>query len=82
MGYKINLANNIRSAACLLEESFLFAITRNPWMDGLQFYVLLNSVSVISGRWTDGYERLCAMESRLRLKRSPPQAGIEPGTAR
>ena len=25
---------------------------------------------------------MCAMELRLRLKRSPPQAGIEPGTAR
>ena len=24
----------------------------------------------------------CAMEPRLRLKGSPPQAGIEPGTAR
>ena len=27
-------------------------------------------------------ESLCAMESGLRLKRSPPQAGLEPGTAR
>ena len=25
---------------------------------------------------------LCAIEPRLRLKRSPPQAGLEPGTAR
>ena len=50
-------------------------------MDGLKFYVLLNSISVILRRWADDNERLCAMESRLRLKRSPPQAGIEPGTA-
>ena len=27
-------------------------------------------------------ERLCAVESRLRLKRSLPQAGLEPDTAR
>ena len=51
-------------------------------MGDLRFYVLFNSVSVISGRWTDDNERLRAMEPRLRSKRSPPQAGIEPGTAR
>ena len=50
-------------------------------MDDL-LYILFNSVSVISGRWADDNERLCAMEPRLRLKRFPPQAGIEPGTAR
>ena len=27
-------------------------------------------------------DRLCAMESRLKLKRSPPPAGPEPGTAK
>ena len=27
-------------------------------------------------------KRLCAMEARLRLIRSSPQAGLEPGTAR
>ena len=50
-------------------------------MDVLRFYVRFNSSSVISGRWADGIERLCAIEPRLRLKRSPPQAGLEPGTA-
>ena len=49
-------------------------------MDDLRFCVLFNSV--ISGRWTDDNERLFAMEPRLQLKRSPPQEGIEPGTAR
>ena len=39
------------------------------WMDDLQFYVLFNSISVISGRWADGNERLCATEPRLRLGR-------------
>ena len=39
------------------------------WMDELRFYVLLNSISVTSGRCLDDNERLCAMELRLRLKR-------------
>ena len=38
-------------------------------MDDLRFYVLFNSVSVISGRWEVDNERLCAMERRLRLRR-------------
>ena len=38
-------------------------------MDDLRFYLLLNSISVISGRWADDNERLCAMEARLRLRR-------------
>ena len=29
--------------------------------------VLFNSISVISGRWADENERLCAMESGLRF---------------
>ena len=38
-------------------------------MDYLRFYVLFNSVSVISGRRANGNERLYAIESRLRLRR-------------
>ena len=34
-------------------------------MDDLRFYVLFNSISVISGRWADDNERLCAMEPRF-----------------
>ena len=41
-----------------------------------------HSSSVILGRWTDENERLYAMESSLRLKRSPPEVGLEPGTGR
>ena len=37
-------------------------------MDYLRIYVLSKSVSVISGRWMADNERLCAMETRLRLK--------------
>ena len=42
-------------------------------MDDLRFYVLSNSISVISGRCLDDNERLCAMELRLRLKRFHPE---------
>ena len=35
----------------------------NRWLDDLRFYVLFNSISVISGRFLDDNERLCAMES-------------------
>ena len=45
-------------------------------MDDLRLYVLPNSISVIPGRWVDDTERLRAMESRLRLKRCPPQARL------
>ena len=40
------------------------------WMNDLRFYVLFNSISVISGRRMGGNERLCALKSRLPLKRS------------
>ena len=36
--------------------------TKDGWMVDLQFYVLFNSISVISGRCLDDNERLCAME--------------------
>ena len=38
------------------------------WMDDLQFNVLFNSISVISGGWEDDNERLCAMEAELELE--------------
>ena len=49
------------------------------WMDDLRFYVPFNSISVISGRWADDYERLCAMEPRLRLRRFRLGRGSKPG---
>ena len=54
----------------------------NRWMDDLRFYVFFNSISVLSGQWDCDSKRLYAMEPRLRLKRSPPQVGLKPGTAR
>ena len=47
------------------------------WMN-----VLLNSVSVIPGQWVGDNERLCAMGSCLRLKRSSTRVGLESSTAR
>ena len=38
-------------------------------MDDMQFYVIFNSIPVISGRWKVDNERLCAMELRLWLSR-------------
>ena len=49
------------------------------WMDDFRFYVLYNSISVISGQWVGNNERLCAMEPRLRLIRSQPPAGLITG---
>ena len=52
-------------------------------MDDLRFFVLFNSILVISGRWTDDDdEKLCATEPRLRLKSSPPHVRLEPRVIR
>ena len=44
-------------------------VLKDGWMDDLLFYILFNSVSVISGRWEVDNERLCAMELCLGLRR-------------
>ena len=44
--------------------------------------VLSNGILVISGRLVGDNERLCALKPHKQLKRSPPQASIERGTAR
>ena len=53
----------------------------DEWMDDMQFYVrfyvLYNSISVISGQWVGGNERLCAMEPHLQLKRTPDSGGFK-----
>ena len=38
-------------------------------MDDMQVYVLLNSISIISGRCKVDNERLCATELHLRFRR-------------
>ena len=62
-------------AAFLFEVRKYITIVHNQngWIDELRFYVLFNSVSVISGQWEVDNEKLCAMELRLSL------AGIELG---
>ena len=51
-------------------------------MDDLQFYVLFNSISIISGRWANDNERLCAMKSRERLRRFRLDRSFKLGNAR
>ena len=48
-------------------------------MDDLRFYVLFNSISVISGRWAVGNERLCAVDPSLWLIRFCLERGSIPG---
>ena len=48
-------------------------------MDGLGFYILLNSISVISGRW-QGEHELCAMKRCFYWKKIFPPAGFKPKT--
>ena len=50
-------------------------------MDDLGFYVFLNTISVISGRWEGDGDGLVEMEHYLRFNRFPP-TGIGLGTAR
>ena len=47
-------------------------------MDDLRFYILFNSISVITGQWEDDNERMCAMEPRLRLRRFGLEWGSNP----
>ena len=56
-----------------------YNVWMDRWMDDLRFYVLFNSVSVISGRWADDSETLCAMEPRLRLRRFRLERGSNSG---
>ena len=55
------------------------AVCDDGWMDDLQFYVLFNSISVISGRCVDDNKRPCAMEPCLRLRRFRLEQGSNLG---
>ena len=78
-----NLLNNGSQTGDMRQVANIEVI-QYTWMDDLRIHDLFNCVLVISGRWMGDDERLCTMESRLRLKRSSPQAGllVEQGTAR
>ena len=43
----------------------------DEWTNDSQFYVLYNSISVISARWMDDNERLCNGASFMAEKISP-----------
>ena len=43
-------------------DTYFLKQNSDGWTDDLRFYVLFNSISVISGQWVDDNERLCAME--------------------
>ena len=47
-------------------------------IDDLGFYVLFNSISVISGLWEVDNERLCAVELSLQLRRFCLEGGSNP----
>ena len=77
--------NSLTRFACTKRKKIMCCSTfhtMDGWMEDLRLYVLFNSILVISGRWLDDNERLCAMELRLRLERFLSQAGIEPSPAR
>ena len=43
----------------------------------MQFYIFFDSISALLGRLEDDGKRLCAVETRLRLKSFPPQISSE-----
>ena len=55
--------------------------SQKVWMDDLWFYVLFDSISIISRKWLDDNGRLSAMEPCLPLERLLPRAGLEPRVA-
>ena len=54
-------------------------MSTDGWMDELLFYVLFNSIPIISGLWADDNEMLCALEPRLGLRRFRLERGSNPG---
>ena len=58
-----------RNVSIAAERGAVRPSTMDGWMDNMRFYIIFNSISVISGRWANDNERQCAMEHRLRLRR-------------
>ena len=64
-----------------LEQSQIVGSQCRQTMDGwVRVLRPFNSISVISRRWNDEHERLCAMKRRLGSGRISPPAGFEPAT--
>ena len=75
---KHSFYNNISIFSLNFSISWYDKIDR--WM--MQFYVLFKNISVISSQWVGDNGWVPAMEPHSLLKRSPPQGGLEPRTAR
>ena len=58
-----------------------FSAHLSRWMYDSRFYVLFNSISVISGQWADDYERLSPMGHPFTVEKISSRAGLEFGTA-
>ena len=58
---------------------FISQLKHAGWMDDLGFYILSNSITVISGKWAGDNERLCAMEPHLQFRRFQLKQGLHPG---
>ena len=69
------------SATQTLRSAFMKVspVRMDGWVGNLRFYILFNSISVISGQWADDYERLCAMGLHLRLRRFCLEQGLNLG---
>ena len=46
------------------------------WTDDLQFYILFNTISVISGRWADDNEKAVCNGTLFTVEKTLPQAGL------
>ena len=58
----------------------LASLENDGWMDDLRFYVLFNSISVISGQCSDDNERLSAMKTPFTVEKISPRVRIELGS--
>ena len=69
------LQTRMRSYPVELEFKNVF-----EWMNELRVYVLLDNISVISGRWKGDHDRLCAMNHRLGSNKISSPVGFELAT--
>ena len=68
--------NNIIFGVDSVARASASMLAYDEWM--VQFYVLFNSISVISVRWADDNEKLYAVEPHLRLRRVRWERGSNP----
>ena len=66
----------------MTDPTIMYMQRLTGWMDDLLFYILFNSISVISGHWEGDNERLFPMEPCLQLKRFRLEVGLKQLTVR